>query len=673
MSTLSLAMIVKNEESNLKRCLDSVVGLFDEIVVVDTGSTDNTKSSALLFNAKIYDFKWIDDFSAARNFSFSKCNSEYIMWLDADDIILPHHISELLKFKQQLHASDTFLLPYHYAFDENSKPIVTLHTHRIVKRSLGLKWKYPIHECLQVSSSHSQVLVGIPITHKRSIQDAISDRGRNLRLLKNAVAIDRNDQRLKFYYAKELFNEGLLRESLSELNDYFKLDGWHDDQMYGHYIMAMIYVQLGENENAISCAMKAIKQDPRWAEFYVVIGQIHYDKECWLQAIWWFELATRTPVPDTIGIVMLDNYTWIPYDRLCKCYSQVGRLKEAYEMNEVALYHKPTDKRLLYNREFLRNHLFPSRIADRPIRLSLGSGGKHTNSYICTDKYVAPNVVELVDQISTPYDTGTVHAIYSEHALEHANGHIDAERAIVEWSRILRHGGHLWLKVPDLDVCCRLFVESEDRDRLPNERWTPKEWYKYTIYGIQTSQNGEPDHAQYHRTGFTKESLNRMLCNNGFEVKSLNNYDGYGTPSIEVKAIQTKQKIKVAWITSGAADENNGSWRIRRLNIHKWLLNNNVDSQLVDCSIISDVQKAYHADVCVFISFGPTERELIDKLKRRGIKCVIDHCEDLFGLPYQTECFESVDAIVCCSTVLADKTTTYGRTIMIPDACEELC
>ena len=86
MSTLSLCMIVKDEETVLPRCLESVQGLFDEIVVIDTGSTDQTREIARAFGAEVFDFQWRDDFSVARNFSFSKATSDYLFWMDADDV-----------------------------------------------------------------------------------------------------------------------------------------------------------------------------------------------------------------------------------------------------------------------------------------------------------------------------------------------------------------------------------------------------------------------------------------------------------------------------------------------------------------------------------------------------------------------------------------------------------
>src|SRR3989344_364212 len=84
-STLSLCMITKNEEQFLEQCLNSVKELVDEIIIVDTGSTDKTTEIAGKFTDKIYDFKWCDDFSAARNESLKHATKNWILVLDADE------------------------------------------------------------------------------------------------------------------------------------------------------------------------------------------------------------------------------------------------------------------------------------------------------------------------------------------------------------------------------------------------------------------------------------------------------------------------------------------------------------------------------------------------------------------------------------------------------------
>jgi glycosyltransferase involved in cell wall biosynthesis len=86
-SRVSLAMIVRDEEHSLPLCLNSAGGLFDEIVVVDTGSVDRTGEVARSLGATVVDSPWCDDFSSARNMALSLCTCEYIFWLDADEVL----------------------------------------------------------------------------------------------------------------------------------------------------------------------------------------------------------------------------------------------------------------------------------------------------------------------------------------------------------------------------------------------------------------------------------------------------------------------------------------------------------------------------------------------------------------------------------------------------------
>ena len=99
---ISLCMIVKNEEDTIARCINSVKDIVDEIIIVDTGSTDNTLKILKNLNIVPYRFEWINDFSAARNFSFSKATKDYILWLDADDILNPDDIELFKNLKNTL-------------------------------------------------------------------------------------------------------------------------------------------------------------------------------------------------------------------------------------------------------------------------------------------------------------------------------------------------------------------------------------------------------------------------------------------------------------------------------------------------------------------------------------------------------------------------------------------
>lgn len=97
--TISLCIIVKDEETVIARCLDTVQDIVDEIIIVDTGSTDRTKEIVSRYTNLIYDFPWIDDFAAARNYAFSLATMEYTLWLDAADVLLEEDHQKLLELK----------------------------------------------------------------------------------------------------------------------------------------------------------------------------------------------------------------------------------------------------------------------------------------------------------------------------------------------------------------------------------------------------------------------------------------------------------------------------------------------------------------------------------------------------------------------------------------------
>ncbi len=141
MIKVSLCMIVKDEETVLKRCLNSIANLVDEIIIVDTGSSDQTKAIATEFAAKIFDFEWIDDFAAARNYAFAHATKEYILWLDADDVLTEEDQMKFKELKRSLDRKiDAVTMPYHLAFDEFGNLSFSLRRNRLVKRKRNFKW-----------------------------------------------------------------------------------------------------------------------------------------------------------------------------------------------------------------------------------------------------------------------------------------------------------------------------------------------------------------------------------------------------------------------------------------------------------------------------------------------------------------------------------------------------
>ena len=149
MISVSLCMIVRDEEEVLGRCLESVKNTVDEMIIVDTGSRDRTKEIAAEYTDKVYDFEWKQDFSAARNFSLSKGTMDYLMWLDADDILPRESAAAMLELKRKLpRDTDVVMMPYAVAFDSRGKSTFTYFRERIVKNSGDFRFEGRVHEAI---------------------------------------------------------------------------------------------------------------------------------------------------------------------------------------------------------------------------------------------------------------------------------------------------------------------------------------------------------------------------------------------------------------------------------------------------------------------------------------------------------------------------------------------
>jgi glycosyltransferase involved in cell wall biosynthesis len=193
---LSLAMIVRNEEKNLGRCLDSIKDYVDEIVIVDTGSIDKTKEIGRGYGAKIYDFEWRDDFSMARNYCIEKTTGDFVLMLDADFVVrrFSRDVLKPLENKKLVGL----------AVINNS---FILNGAKTVRRSLlgvlfprEARYVYPIHE--RISPDYGRVRLPIVIDHDGYQAREKSKFERNIRILEKELAREK-DTFLTYKLAQE--------------------------------------------------------------------------------------------------------------------------------------------------------------------------------------------------------------------------------------------------------------------------------------------------------------------------------------------------------------------------------------------------------------------------------------------------------------------------------------
>lgn len=164
---ITACYIVKDEEKKLAVSLASVQQAVDEIVVVDTGSTDQTKAVAQKFGAKIYDYKWQDDFAAARNFALAQLKGDWVIFLDADEYFSADTAGNLRRLIEAQAADTNLLLVLRQDVDEQGKTLLSLYVPRIFRIRQDLRYVGAIHEELR---QQGEVVKGIV---RIAAQDAV--------------------------------------------------------------------------------------------------------------------------------------------------------------------------------------------------------------------------------------------------------------------------------------------------------------------------------------------------------------------------------------------------------------------------------------------------------------------------------------------------------------------
>jgi CDP-glycerol glycerophosphotransferase (TagB/SpsB family)/glycosyltransferase involved in cell wall biosynthesis len=226
---ISLCMIVKNEEKVIERCLSSVVKFIDEIVIVDTGSIDNTKEIASKYTSKIYDFKWIDDFSAARNFAASKASGEWILVLDADEYVDEDNFKEFIRtIKEDNGDHDAYYAKIINFSGTYGESLVQNYHDRIYKNNGNIYYHRRIHEQF-ISKDNSTLNIGISnllIFHSGYLNQTVKEKHkstRNKELLDKEMSNNKNNGFDYFNLGNEYFSIGEYSKALDAYLNAFKL------------------------------------------------------------------------------------------------------------------------------------------------------------------------------------------------------------------------------------------------------------------------------------------------------------------------------------------------------------------------------------------------------------------------------------------------------------------
>lgn len=343
MFTISLCMIVKDEEMTIANVLSCATQFADELIVVDTGSKDKTIDICKQFTNNIYHFKWCDDFSKARNFSFEKANMDYIMWLDADDYIDKANIDKINALKNSLTPADVYMFKYVMGKDNNFE----FYRERLLKNNGTFKWSGFVHEAIAPSGKIEYL--DIEIMHKKIKANPPK---RNLKLYNKALKQKiQFSPREMYYYARELYYNNYYTKAIAVLNKYMRLkDTFTPNYVGACIILAECYLAKNKLDLALDTMLKLLKRTNPNAEACCLTASIYEKLNNIRGAIFWYNIALITPISKE-GFVQKDYLEYIPCMELCRLYYPIDYEKsKSYYLRAKDL--KPNSPSVQYNAKF---------------------------------------------------------------------------------------------------------------------------------------------------------------------------------------------------------------------------------------------------------------------------------------------------------------------------------
>ena len=338
MATISVCMIVKNEEKVLARCLDSLKGLWEELIIVDTGSTDSTKEIAGKYTDKVYDFTWTGNFSDARNYSFSKAGCDYIYSADADEVLDEENREKFFILKNALTEEDgiEIVQMYYgnqlsqnsiYNFDKEYRP-------KLYKRIRKFMWQEPIHEAVRLEPVVYDS--DIVIWHKPHGQHGARDLAYFEKMIENGESLS---NRILDIYLRELYFIGD-KHNLKKGHEYLVTISENENPESDLFqkVIAILCKEarlLNRESDVLKYSLKGVASKGS-SELCMELGHYFYEKEEWSEAIIWYYNAAY----ETTCQMSLKAATIEPLTQLVSCYEKLGipEMAEEYrkQLEEVS-------------------------------------------------------------------------------------------------------------------------------------------------------------------------------------------------------------------------------------------------------------------------------------------------------------------------------------------------
>ncbi|MEA2525736.1 MAG: hypothetical protein QOF73_2963 [Thermomicrobiales bacterium] len=356
--TVAVALIVKNEELTLPRCLASIEGAVDEIVVVDTGSEDRTKAIAAAHGAHVFDFAWRDDFAAARQFAFDQATTDWVFWLDADDVVLG---AEHIKPETYAAPADVHAFYWRYVLGRNTdgEPTFIYWRERCVRNDGSHRWIGRVHEVLVPDAPGATIRSESVVVEHHPDPARAGHSQRNLRILDDEYRATggKLEPRMLFYLGRELADNGQPERAVEVLVQCVRDSRWDDERYLAQIRIAELFRSTGEQERAIDAYLDALKIHPTWPDAYFGLAGLYYFRQDWPKVRHWADVGRSLPPPETLLFVnrRAHTYDWLIYYTNALYY--LGDLEAALAWTRHALDLSPDDQWHRYNLTYFQDAL----------------------------------------------------------------------------------------------------------------------------------------------------------------------------------------------------------------------------------------------------------------------------------------------------------------------------
>jgi tetratricopeptide (TPR) repeat protein len=337
---LSLCMIVKNEEKELPLCVNSVKPVLDEIIIVDTGSSDNTKEVARQLGARVFDFAWVDDFSAARNHSILRATGDYILWLDADDRVDEGEVEKIRLLKQNFPWKKNQA----YYLTVNSQSPADGETHfyqlRIFPNVAGARFEGRVHEQVfyrlkELGIESVQTDIMIRHTGYRDEATIRQKSERNLKIIQDELGGDPQNLVLHYNAARTLGGIGRLAEAIEHMEKILGNERIQEKErkffLEASILTGKYYADLGRYDRAGAIFQDLARQFPENGLVHFGLGENLYKLKNYAAAIEALQQSLRFPIEINMFPVNLGKLKYYQLHILGECYRETGQEELARE------------------------------------------------------------------------------------------------------------------------------------------------------------------------------------------------------------------------------------------------------------------------------------------------------------------------------------------------------